>query len=84
MIGFSVTHTYDGPDDDVTCSVTILTEGGNKIYQAITRCSSEVSIRGAKLWWPRFSHAKPGYLYTFEVSLKPKSVSEGSSAISQR
>lgn len=69
IIQFSVEHSYQGSEDDVSCGVSISTQGGSVIHHDITSCTSEVTIRQAKLWWPRFSHAKPGYLYTFEVSL---------------
>ena len=67
IIQFSVEHSYQGSEDDESCGVSISTQGGSVIHHDITSCTSEVTIRQAKLWWPRFSHAKPGYLYTFEV-----------------
>lgn len=68
-IQFLVAHTYQGSADDVMCDVSITTQGGGEVHRSITTCSSTITIRGAKLWWPRFAHARPGYLYTFEVSL---------------
>lgn len=67
VIKFSVEHSYEGPLDDVSCEVAVSNQGGLEVYHSVTTCRSEIHITDAKLWWPRFSHPKPGYLYTFEV-----------------
>lgn len=68
-IQFSVSHSYKGSEDDVSCAVSVYTQGGREVHHSITTCSSEISIKQAKLWWPRLLHPKPGYLYNFEVAL---------------
>lgn len=57
-------------EDEVSCFVEIIHPKSNKVVAKASKCSGEIIINNATLWWPIGMSNTPGFLYKAKFVLK--------------